>query len=70
MAGFFDEAVGADAGEAMIEKARDIGGKTRTGGDVGFVVCEGERVSECEGMMKGGEGTVDLIGVASECFLC
>lgn len=68
MAGYFDEAVGVDAGEAMISKAREIGGKTRNGGGVRFLVCEGERISGVEGMMEEGEGKVDLVGVASEIF--
>ncbi|TGO89911.1 hypothetical protein BPOR_0087g00030 [Botrytis porri] len=61
IAGYFDEAVGCDAGEAMIGTAREIGGNTKTGKDIIWVVGSGEEFVGLDGV---GEGMVDLITVA------
>ncbi|KAF7958840.1 hypothetical protein EAE96_002371 [Botrytis aclada] len=61
IAEFFEEAIGCDAGEAMIRAARELGGKTKSGKDIVWVVGSGE---EFTGLEEVKEGTVDLITVA------
>ncbi|KAK6615665.1 methyltransferase type 11 domain-containing protein [Botrytis cinerea] len=50
-----------DAGEAMIGTAREMGGKTKIGKDIVWVIGSGE---EFTGLEEVGEGTLDLITVA------
>ncbi|KAF7949666.1 uncharacterized protein EAE97_003175 [Botrytis byssoidea] len=61
IAAYFEEAIGCDAGEAMIGAARKLGGKTKSGKDIVLVVGSGE---EFLGLEEVKEGTVDLITVA------
>ncbi|KAF7928502.1 uncharacterized protein EAE98_005558 [Botrytis deweyae] len=61
IAGYFEEAIGCDAGEAMIGAARELGGKTKSGKEIVWVVGSGE---EFTGLEEVREGTVDLITVA------
>ncbi|TGO31258.1 hypothetical protein BPAE_0001g01560 [Botrytis paeoniae] len=61
IAGYFEEAIGCDAGEAMIGAARELGGKTKSEKDIVWVVGSGE---EFTGLEEVKEGTVDLITVA------
>ncbi|TGO64156.1 hypothetical protein BCON_0008g00030 [Botryotinia convoluta] len=61
IAGYFEEAIGCDAGEAMIGAARELGGKTKSGKDIVWAVGSGE---EFMGLEEVREGTVDLITVA------
>lgn len=63
--------MGTDAGAAMIEAARGMGGKTKGGRDIRYEVAAGEEISGIEGL----EGVVDVLTVASmisfQCFeLC
>lgn len=61
IAAYFEDAIGCDAGEAMIGAAREIGGKTKSGRDIIWIVGSGEDFSRLEEV---GEGSVDLITVA------
>jgi len=57
----FDQVIGTDAGAAMIEAARELGGETKSGGDVRFEVSPAEEFSHVKGL----EGeSVDLITAA------
>ncbi|TAQ86553.1 hypothetical protein B7494_g5117 [Chlorociboria aeruginascens] len=57
----FDEAIGIDAGAAMIETAREMGGKTRSGKEIRFELCPAEEFSRVGGLAA---GSVDLVTVA------
>lgn len=63
----FDHAIGVDAGAAMIEAARALGGKTKSGSDIRFEVSPGESFSNIPGIEP---GSVDLItvGMAAHWF--
>jgi trans-aconitate 3-methyltransferase len=50
MALAFDKAIGTDAGAAMIDAAKGIGGKTRSGADIRFEVAPAETFSQVEGL--------------------
>lgn len=54
----FDQAIGADPGDAMIEAARELGRKTRSGKDIRYEVCPAEEISKIEGLEK---ESVDLL---------
>lgn len=54
----FDQALGADPGDAMIGAARDIGGKTKSGKEIRYEVCAAEEISRIEGLE---EESVDLL---------
>ncbi|KAF7325291.1 S-adenosyl-L-methionine-dependent methyltransferase [Mycena venus] len=58
---FFDRAMGVDPGEKMIDTARGIGGKTRSGGEVEYRVCGAEDIDKVEQIA---EGSVDLVVAA------
>jgi len=62
----FDRALGTDAGTAMIDAAREKGGKTKKGSDIRWEVVPAERFSHVEGLEA---GSVDLVTVASMDFL-
>ncbi|TVY41651.1 putative methyltransferase [Lachnellula occidentalis] len=57
----FDQAVGTDAGAAMIDAARELGGKTKSGADIRWEVVPAEMFSSVEGLEA---GSVDLLTVA------
>lgn len=57
----FDQAIGVDAGAAMIEAARALGGKTKSGGDIKFEVSSAESFSHVPGLEP---ESVDLLIVA------
>lgn len=54
----FDQAIGADPGDAMIGAARGLGGKTKSGADIRYEVCPAEEISKIEGLEL---GSVDLL---------
>jgi ubiquinone/menaquinone biosynthesis C-methylase UbiE len=58
----FDHAVGIDAGEEMINVARERGGETKKGEKIRFEVYEAEQIAGAPGMPL---GEVDLITVAT-----
>jgi len=58
----FDQAIGTDAGSAMIDAAREIGGRTKSGAEIRFEVAPGETFSQMEGLKP---GSVDMLTVAS-----
>jgi len=57
----FERTIGADPGEQMIEAAKALGGKTKSGADVEFVVSAAEEISQIEGLEP---GSVDLLTAA------
>jgi ubiquinone/menaquinone biosynthesis C-methylase UbiE len=57
----FDRALGVDPGEAMIETARGLGGKTRADEDIGFVAGAAEELLGVPGVQ---EERVDLVTAA------
>jgi ubiquinone/menaquinone biosynthesis C-methylase UbiE len=57
----FDRAIGSDPGVAMIDVAIELGGETKTGKEISFVVSAAEKVSSIEGLEK---GSVDLLTAA------
>lgn len=58
VAKYFDNAYGADPGDAMIAQARKLNGKSKTGNDIEYVVAASEEVGDAEGLAS---GSVDLI---------
>jgi trans-aconitate methyltransferase len=58
----FDEAIGVDAGQSMIEQARAAGGKTKSGKDVRYEIMPAEELSKLEGLKP---GSVDLLTAAT-----
>ena len=54
----FERAIGVDPGAAMIEAARELGGKTKAGKGIRYEVCPAEEISGVEGLEK---GSVDLL---------
>lgn len=46
----FDQAIGVDAGSAMIDAAREIGGKTKSGLAIRFEVAPAEEFSHIQGL--------------------
>lgn len=54
----FDEALGADPGEAMIGAARDLGGKMKSGKGIRYEVSGAEEISGVEGLAR---ESVDLL---------
>lgn len=47
---FFDQAIGADPGDAMIDAAQGLGGKTKSGADIRYEVCAAEEISKIQGL--------------------
>lgn len=62
----FEHAVGTDAGAAMIDAAREKGGKTKSGADISFEVVPAETFSQAGGLEP---ESVDVLTVASMDFL-
>ncbi|KAH8657487.1 S-adenosyl-L-methionine-dependent methyltransferase [Tricladium varicosporioides] len=62
MAASFDHAIGVDAGPAMIEAARSVGGTTKIGEAIKFEVAPAETFSELESLKP---ESVDLLTVAT-----
>ena len=58
LAKYFDATVGSDAGESMIQIAKELGGETAKGGQIRWVVCPAEDVGKIDEVEK---GSVDLI---------
>jgi SAM-dependent methyltransferase len=54
----FEQAIGCDPGEQMIETAKETGGKTKSGADVQYVVSPAEEISKIEGLEQ---RSVDLL---------
>jgi ubiquinone/menaquinone biosynthesis C-methylase UbiE len=57
----FDRTIGADPGEQMIEAANALGGKTKAGKDIEFVVSMAEEISQIKDLKP---GSVDLLTAA------
>jgi trans-aconitate 3-methyltransferase len=57
----FDVVFGADAGEAMIKTATEIGGVTATGAPIQFRVCTAEEIDQIKELEY---GSVDMITAA------
>lgn len=64
---FFKTAFGVDPGVEMISKAREIGGTTRTGKDIEFLICAAE---DLDSLSQVKHGSVNLItaGMAVSAF--
>jgi ubiquinone/menaquinone biosynthesis C-methylase UbiE len=66
----FDQAIGCDPGEQMIETAKEIGGKTKSGAEVKYVVSPAEEISKIERLEQ---GSVDLLiaamAVSTSCMM-
>ncbi|TVY90447.1 Trans-aconitate 3-methyltransferase [Lachnellula willkommii] len=62
----FEHALGTDAGAAMIDAAREKGGKTKSGADISFEVVPAESFSQAGGLEP---ESVDVLTVASMDFL-
>ncbi len=58
VASFFDEAIGVDPGASMINTAKDLGGKTKSGSSIKYVVSPSEELSQVDGLKP---GSVDLL---------
>jgi SAM-dependent methyltransferase len=54
----FDQAIGIDAGSAMIERAREIGGVTKSSSAIRFEVSPAEEFSHVKGIAP---GSVDMV---------
>ncbi|KAH7417046.1 S-adenosyl-L-methionine-dependent methyltransferase [Cadophora sp. MPI-SDFR-AT-0126] len=57
----FDQAIGVDPGAAMIAAAQEIGGKTKSGDEIRYVVAAAEDISGIEGLQP---ESVDLLTAA------
>jgi ubiquinone/menaquinone biosynthesis C-methylase UbiE len=57
----FDRTSGADPGEHMIKAANELGGKTKPGKDIEFVVSSAEEISQIKDLEL---GSVDLLTAA------
>ncbi|KAF4617083.1 hypothetical protein G7Y89_g15066 [Cudoniella acicularis] len=60
MAVSFDHVIGVDAGAAMINEAREIGGKTKSGENIKFEVSPAESFSQTEGLEPGSVHWFDM----------
>lgn len=58
----FDDAVGLDPSQGMINEATSLGGTARSGSPIRYVLGEAEKCNEVEGIP---EGSVDLITAAT-----
>jgi ubiquinone/menaquinone biosynthesis C-methylase UbiE len=54
----FDRAIGVDPGASMIDAARELGGKTKSGAQIEYEISAAEEISTVKGLE---EGTVDLL---------
>jgi len=54
----FNEAIGIDPGVEMINTAREIGGKTKSGKDIRFEICPAEKCLNADGVEP---GSVDML---------
>ena len=54
----FDRTIGSDPGAQMIEAANALGGKTKSGRDIEFVVAAAEEITRIKGLEP---GSVDLL---------
>jgi ubiquinone/menaquinone biosynthesis C-methylase UbiE len=54
----FDRTIGSDPGVQMIEAANALGGKTKSGKDIEFVVAAAEEISQIKGLEP---ASVDLL---------
>lgn len=59
MAPYFERVVGVDAGEAMLGAARSLGGKTKAGEEIGYILCPAEEIDKIEDAIP--HGSVDLV---------
>lgn len=57
----FDVAIGSDAGDSMIQVAKELGGQTAKGEPIRWVVCPAEELNDIPEIEK---GSVDLITAA------
>ena len=57
----FDRAIGVDPGASMIDTAREIGGKTKSGEGIRYEVSGAEKISGVEGLER---ESVDLLTCA------
>ena len=58
----FEQAIGVDPGAAMIETARELGGKTKSGQAIRYELSPAEELSNVEGLEA---DSVDLLTVAT-----
>lgn len=61
LAPHFEDAIGVDSGEQMIEMARRIGGTTRSGRSTRYELCSAENLTQLSGVA---EGSVDMVTAA------
>jgi trans-aconitate 3-methyltransferase len=54
----FENTIGADPGYQMIEAAKALGGKTKSGKDIEFVVAAAEEISQIHGLEP---GSIDIL---------
>jgi SAM-dependent methyltransferase len=54
----FDQAIGVDPGDAMIDTARELGGKTKSGSEIQYEISPAEEISRVRGLE---EGSVDML---------